>query len=112
MSKPQESDVAALKRLGRYVKQYPRVVFKYPFQSPVSKLRTYSDSNYAGCLKTRKSTQGGAVMLGQHCIKTYSSTQGVIAISSAEAEFYGVVKAASVGLGIRSALMDLGAVVR
>ena len=46
-------------------------------------------------------------MLGQHCIKTYSSTQGIIAISSGEAEFYGIVKAASVGLGIQSMLNDL-----
>lgn len=108
MSKPQEEDIAALKRLARYVKQYPRVAFKFKFQSPPSKIRVYSDSNYAGCLKTRKSTQGGIVMLGNHCIKTYSSTQSIIAISSAEAEFYGIVKAASVGLGIQSSLKDLG----
>ena len=30
-------------------------------------------------------------MLGQHCIKTWSSTQGAVALSSAEAEFYAMV---------------------
>ena len=47
-------------------------------------------------------------MLGQHCIKTWSSTQAIIALSSGEAEFYGVVKASSVGLGCRAMLKDMG----
>ena len=45
-------------------------------------------------------------MVGQHCIKSWSSTQAIIALSSGEAEFYGVVKAASVGLGCRSMCSD------
>ena len=47
-------------------------------------------------------------MHGQHCIKTWSSTQAIIALSSGEAEYYGVVKAASVALGARSMMKDLG----
>ena len=47
-------------------------------------------------------------MYGSHCIKSWASAQGVIALSSGEAEYYGVVKAASVGLGIKSMLTDLG----
>ena len=63
-------------------------------------LTVYSDSNWAGCLKTRKSIQGGSILFGQHCIKNWSSTQAIIALSSGEAEYYGVVKASSVGLGV------------
>ena len=47
-------------------------------------------------------------MIGSHVIKTWSSTQPSITLSSGEAEFYGVVKACGVGLGIRSLLRDLG----
>ena len=68
----------------------------------------YSDSDWAGYVRTRKSTQGGACMLGGCCIKSWSSTQSLIATSSAEAEYYGIVKAASVGLGIQATLADLG----
>ena len=32
-------------------------------------------------------------MLGGHCIKTWSKTQGAVALSSAEAEFYAMVDA-------------------
>ena len=47
-------------------------------------------------------------MLGQHCVKTWSSTQAIIALSSGEAEYYGVVKATSTGLGCKSLMADLG----
>ena len=47
-------------------------------------------------------------MLGGCCVKSWSSTQLLIATSSAEAEYYGIVKAASVGLGIQAMLADVG----
>ena len=46
-------------------------------------------------------------MLGRHLVKSWSSTQTSISLSSGEAEFYGVVKAAGVGLGLQSLLQDL-----
>ena len=46
-------------------------------------------------------------MFGQHCIKSWSSAQAIIALSSGEAEYYGVVKAASVGLRCKSMYMDI-----
>ncbi len=47
-------------------------------------------------------------MIGSHCIKTHSSTQGIIALSSGEAEFYGIDQAGSHGLGAVGILRDLG----
>ena len=47
-------------------------------------------------------------MLGQHCVKTWSSTQAIIALSSGEAEYYGVVKASSTGLGCKALMNDMG----
>ena len=47
-------------------------------------------------------------MLGHHLIKSWSSTQSNISLSSGEAEFYGVVKAAGMGLGYASLLEDIG----
>ena len=45
---------------------------------------------------------------GKHCIRSYSSTQAIIALSSGEAEYYGCVKAASVALGMRAMYRDFG----
>ncbi len=39
-------------------------------------------------------------MLGKHCIKSWSSTQGAVALSSAEAEFYAMIEAVIRGKGI------------
>ena len=47
-------------------------------------------------------------MLGKHFIKSWSSTQGPISLSSGEAEFYGVVKASGMALGYQALLDDLG----
>ena len=47
-------------------------------------------------------------MLGQHMIKSWSTTQSVIALSSAEAEYYSMVKGGSVGLGAQTMLREMG----
>ncbi len=47
-------------------------------------------------------------MLCSHCIRTYSQTQDTRALSSGESEFYGIVKAAAMGIGIKSLMEDLG----
>ena len=96
-----------MKRVGRFIEGHRRVIFKYPFQE-AEKIDTYSDTDWAGCLRTRKSTSGGLLMLGRHLIKSWSSTQGPVSLSSGEAEFYGVVKAAGVTLGYQALLEDLG----
>ena len=48
------------------------------------------------------------MMMGSHLIKSWSSTQGLVSLSSGEAEFYGVTKAAGIALGMRSLMKDLG----
>ena len=47
-------------------------------------------------------------MIGAHVIKSWSNTQAIIALSSGGAEFYGIVKGASIGIGLRNILNDLG----
>ena len=47
-------------------------------------------------------------MVGGVCLKAWSTTQGVVALSSGEAEYYAAVKGASEGLGFQAACQDLG----
>ena len=96
-----------MKRLSRYLGDKPRLVFKYPFQD-ADRIECYSDTDWSGCTKTRKSTSGGILMLGGHVLKTWSSTQPTVSLFSVEAEFYGVVKASGLALGQQSILRDLG----
>ena len=83
------------------------MVFKHPWQK-ASTLECYSGTDWAGCPKTRKSTSGGCLMLGGHWIKSWSSTQSSISLSSGEAEYYGVVKAAGIALGHQSLMANMG----
>ncbi len=47
-------------------------------------------------------------MFGKRCIKTHSQTQETVALSSGESEFYGIAKAATMGLGMEGFVADLG----
>ena len=87
MSSPTEGNWQQLKRLGRYLLLRPRMVMNYDYQSVSTFLDSRVDTDHAGCLKTRKSTNGGALTLGNHCIRSWSTTQSVIALSSGEAEY-------------------------
>ena len=70
-------------------------------------MNIWSDTDYAGCRETRKSTSGGLITIGDHIIRFWSSTQKVIALSSGEAEYYGMVRAAAEGIGSKSILADM-----
>ena len=107
MSKPGTLARDALKRLGRYILKHKRLVYKFPWQC-ASHVDVYSDTDWAGCPRTRKSTSGGAVMIGSHTIRTYSSTQTTVSLSSGEAEYYGLVKGAAAGLGHQAIMADYG----
>ena len=86
---------------------HKRLVYRYPWQE-AERVDTYSDTDWAGCAKTRKSTSGGCLLLGRHLLKSWSSTQASVSLSSGEAEFYGVVMAAGITLGFQALLRDVG----
>ena len=48
------------------------------------------------------------MMIGSHVTKLRSSTQASLALSSGEAEYYGVVRAAGIGLGQQALFGDAG----
>ena len=83
------------------------MVFSFGFQA-ADGLETYTDTDWAGCTRTRKSTSGGCIMLGAHLIKAWSATQASIALSSGEAEYYGVVRGAGIALGMQALYKDIG----
>ena len=107
MSQPRTTDHNKMKRLGRYLLGKPRYIQHYLWQQPTSEISVFTDSDWAGDKITRKSTSGGMMLIGQHLIKSWSSTQPVIALSSAEAELYALVKGATQAVGLASMLQDL-----
>ena len=111
MSVPDEAAWSALKRAVRFFTGTPRrVVWQFVRQPPISYLDVWSDSDHAGCVRTRKSTSCSALMAGRHLLRFSSTTQTVISLSSGESEFYGLVKSGSMALGAVAMAKDLGAV--
>jgi hypothetical protein len=108
MAQPRKRHWRALKRLARYLKGKPITVFEYRWQTESGEIEGYTDSDWAGCRHTSKSTSGGAMMLGQHCVKTWSSTQKSITLSSGEAELVAMVKMSSEVLGLIQLAKDWG----
>ena len=110
MAKPTAASMAKLKRLVRYLREYETCSWRFPFgcRFVAEVVRAYSDSDWAGCRVSRKSTSGGMLCIGGCCVRAWSSTQATIATSSGEAELYALVKASSEGLGFVSVARDLG----
>ena len=109
MARPRRGDWKRLKRVARYLVTAKRTVTKYPWQDEEWEVDTYTDSDWAGCRVTGKSTSGGVVMIGAHLIKSWATTQASIALSSAEAELVAMTKATAETIGIIHMVRDLGA---
>ena len=77
-------------------------------QSRQSEVIVRTDADWAGCRRARKSTSGGSISIGEHCIKTWATIQVFIMKSSAESELYGVVRGTCEGLGIKTLCADMG----
>ena len=108
MSKPTTGSLRRLRRIGCYLKDRKRLVWHFEMQTEPTVLDVYTDSDWAGCRKSRKSTSGGTVMAGKHCIKAWSKTQAIVAKSSAEAELYAVIRGATEALGMATLYHDFG----
>ena len=107
MASPTAGSWLALKRLCRYLVGLPRLVYSFNWQV-VDAIDVYTDTDWAGCPRIRKSTSGGCVLMGSHALKSWSTTQSSVALSSGEAEFNGVVRGSGIALGMQSLLKDLG----
>ena len=110
MCAPRKCDWRILRKIGRYLIRRPRVAMLFGWQHRPSQMDGFSDSDWAGCSRSRKSTSGGVILRGNHPIKSWSRQRRTIALSSAEAETYGMVACSAELLGIQACAKDLGMV--
>ena len=110
MASPTRRAWRRLKRIGRYLVEFPTAVWRYRHEvgDEDAVLDVFCDSDWAGCLRSRKSTSSGLVLLNGGLIKSWGSTQATVALSSGEAEYYSAVKAAAEALAIQAVARELG----
>ncbi|XP_017970478.1 PREDICTED: uncharacterized mitochondrial protein AtMg00810-like [Theobroma cacao] len=86
MDKPSEVHLQAAFRVLRYLKTVPGQGILFSTDSNLC-LQAYSDSDWAGCLDTRRLVTGFGVLLGKSLISWKAKKQSVVARTSTEAEY-------------------------
>ena len=105
---PRVGDDAWIKRGIRYLRGPCLDALFFPYQDQQAEITVETDSDWAGCRLTRKSTSGAIVRVGQHPLTFSCRLQKTLALSSGEAELCAQVGGISEALGIRNLFRDLG----
>ncbi|KAD5960593.1 hypothetical protein E3N88_12065 [Mikania micrantha] len=104
---PKESHLIVVKRIFRYLQGTQSLGIWYS-TGHSCKLVAFSDSDYAGCKLTRKSTSGGCQFLGNCLVSWRSKKQTSVATSTAEAEYIAATSCTSQILWLQTQLLDYG----
>ena len=113
---PTNADMTALRHLVRYYRTTSdlelRIQPKTRTRVPEGELEllsveVYSDSDWAGCHDTRRSTSGGIIYFEGAVLTFWSRTQTTIALSSCEAELYAINMATIEALTVKSTIEEL-----
>lgn len=86
MAKPKQKDLSAAHKVLRYIKLSPGVALCFS-GSNTSRIKAFSDSDWASCPSTRRSTTGFVIFLRDSLISWQTKKQHTVARSSAEAEY-------------------------
>ena len=105
MHSPTKQHLGAAKRILHYIAGTKNFGIWYT-NVPDFKLTGFTDSDWAGCLDTRKSTSGNMFSLGSGAVTWSSKKQETLALSSSEAEYAAVTSAARQALWLRKLLVD------
>ncbi|XP_062112968.1 secreted RxLR effector protein 161-like [Humulus lupulus] len=108
ISNPEESHWEALKWILRYVKGTLDVGLIYDSRfTNKDEVAGYVDSDYAGCLDTRRSTTGYVFTAQNGCISWKATQQKVVALSSTEAEYMATTEAIKEDIWIKGSTKEL-----
>ncbi|GKE46775.1 hypothetical protein Tco_1478033, partial [Tanacetum coccineum] len=104
---PKTSQLHAVKRIFRYLKDKPKLGLWYSRVSSFD-LEAYSDSDYAGANLDRKSTTGGCQFFGRRLISWQCKKQTIMATSTTEAECVAAANYCGQVLWIQNQMLDYG----
>lgn len=109
LKEPTEPALAGAKHVVRYLMSTRRKALFFPAcgDGPLE-IQVTSDSNWANCTETRRSTACGIIALAGCCLFSFVRRQNLVSLSSAEAEFYAATSAVSESLGIQQVLKTAG----
>lgn len=83
---PEESHLASVKRIMKYLKGTTNVSLWYP-KGSICYFLDYSDSDYPGCKTDRKNTSGTCHILGNALVSWFYKKQACVSLSTDEVEY-------------------------
>jgi len=103
---PTEYHWIAIKRVLRYINGTKNHGILYDRSLPIN-LKGYSDSDWAGCRNSRKSTSGYIFLVAGGAVSWRSKRQTCVALSSCEAEYVAMCLATRESIWLSRLLCDL-----
>ena len=108
MSEPKVVHQLQVVRVARYVLQHPGETWLFGYQADPKTLYVYTDTDWAADELTRKSVSCTVERYGSHMIDCSVAKQSLVALSSGEAEFYGIVRAVATSKQTSQILEQIG----
>ena len=108
LEKPTVGHWMQAKRVLRYLAGTLDKGVEYPRNLTDIHLWAHTDSDWAGCKQTRRSTSGYVIFLDTGPVCWKSKMQSIVALSSCEAEYISLVECIKEILWLRMHLNDLG----
>ncbi|GKD39091.1 hypothetical protein Tco_1259298 [Tanacetum coccineum] len=106
-AKPTDKHLLSIKRIFRYLKGTIHMGLWYLKDSSFA-LKSFADTDYAGCQDTKRSTSGSAQFLSDRLVSWSLKKQKSTAISTTEAEYIALSGCCAQVLWMRSQLSDYG----
>jgi hypothetical protein len=106
MHDPREPYLTTMKRILRYLQRTPDYGLLLRHSSSFD-LVVYTNTDWAGCPDTRRSTSGYAVFLGDNLVSWLAKRQTVVSCSSTEAEYHAVANGVADATWLRQLLHEL-----
>ncbi|CAM8951474.1 unnamed protein product [Rhodiola kirilowii] len=108
MQAPTLDHMKAANRLLRYIKKAPAQGLFFSATSKLA-LSAYCDADWAACPKTRRSTTGYCVLIGDSLVSWKTKKQAIVSRSSAESEYRAMAAVCSEILWLSRLLSDMKA---
>ena len=106
MSNPGVDHWKAAKRVMRYLQRTKEYMLTYQ-RSDILEIIGYSDSDFTGCLDSKRSTSGYVFLLAGGAISWKSAKQTLVATSTMEAEFIACYEASNQAIWLRNFVTGL-----
>ena len=112
VTKPQRKHLTLMKHCLRYMVGRRCCAWKFDYQEWPGELVILTGAGWASDSERRRSVDSVHIYHGGHLIQASTRTHQVASLSTADSEFYGIVRGAASGIQLREAFMQFGFSVR